>query len=103
MGKKKSERKAQREAQKAAEAAAQRAAELAAQRRKRLMIGVLAATVLAALGAYFGLEDERLTGIAILVGGLLFLLVALGALGAGISPRDRYRAGAIDFGNRGDR
>ena len=75
----------------------------AAQRRKRLMIGVLAATVLAALGAYFGLEDERLTGIAILVGGLLFLLVALGALGAGISPRDRDRAGAIDFGNRGDR
>ena len=101
--KKKSDRKAKREEHKAAELAARRAAEAAAVRRKRTLTGILVLTALAALTSWFALEDERLTGIAILVGGLVFLLVALGALGAGITPRDRDSAGAIDFGNRDER
>ena len=98
--KKKSDKKARREEQKRAEQEARRRAEEAAARRKRWLIGVVLLTTAAALTAWFALDNERLTGIAILVGGLLFLLIALGALGAGIEPRDRDRAGAIDFGNR---
>jgi len=101
--KKKSDKKARKEAQRRAEEEAKRLAEEAKVKRRRLLIGVVVLTVGAALGSWFGLENERLTGISILVGGLLFLLVALGALGAGIRPRDRDRAGAIDFGAGKDR
>lgn len=101
--KKKSDKKARREEQRREEEEAKRLAAEAAVRRKRLLIGVVVLTAAAALVAWLVLENERLTGIAILVGGLLFLLVALGALGAGIKPRDRDRAGAIDFGNRNDK
>ncbi len=101
--KKKSDKKARKEAQRRAEEEAKRLAEEAKVRRRRLLIGVVVLTTAAALGAWFGLDNERLTGISILVGGLLFLLVALGALGAGIRPRDRDRAGAIDFGAGKDR
>jgi cation transport ATPase len=101
--KKKSDKKARKEAQRRAEEEAKRLAEEAKVRRRRLLIAVVVLTIGAALGCWFGLENERLTGIAILVGGLLFLLVALGALGAGIRPRDRDRAGAIDFGAGKDR
>jgi Flp pilus assembly protein TadB len=98
MGKKKSERKARRDAQREAEAEAKRQAEALATRRRRLLAVVVVLTVAAAVGSWVALEDERLAGISILVGGLLFLLVALGALGASVKPRDRHKAGAIDFG-----
>ena len=102
MGQKKRARKERREAQRAAEAEAKQRLAEARRKRQRLLVGVVVSTVAAALLSWFVLDNERLTGIAILVGGLLFLLVSLGMLGAGISPRDRDRAGAIDFGNRND-
>ena len=95
---KKNDKKARREAQREAERAHAELQVQATERRKRWMIGVLLLTAAAALGSFFGLEDERLAGISILVGGLMFLLIALGSLGAAVKPRDRHKAGAIDFG-----
>jgi len=39
-------------------------------------------------------------GITLLIGGVLFLVLALGTLASGVRPRDRTRAGSIDYGNR---
>ena len=93
-------KKAQREAEKAARAEAKRQAELAAAKRRRVLIAIPALTLLVAAGTYFGLNDARLTGVAVLVGGLLWLTVGLAGLGSSIQPRDRSRAGSIDFGTK---
>lgn len=100
--KKSEERKARREAEKAERQAMELAAvELAAKRRRALII-IPVLTIAAACGAWFGLEDRRLVGMSILIGSLVFLLFASGALGATVKPRDRHRSGAIDFGGRKD-
>ncbi|MFW6050101.1 MAG: hypothetical protein ACODAU_02935 [Myxococcota bacterium] len=79
---------------------AERAAERRARRRRRVLLAVPLVTALAAAGFYFGLEDVRAAGIALLVGALVFLLYGLGTLGSSVQPRNRGSAGSIDFGNR---
>ncbi len=83
---------------------AKKQAELALQQRrlfrKRLLLGTAVLTLLAASVSYWVLEDQRLMGVTLLVGAVLFLVFALGALGAEVRPRDRGRSGSIDFGTR---
>ncbi|MEM7433918.1 MAG: hypothetical protein AAF436_02110 [Myxococcota bacterium] len=104
MAKKKSgQREARKERSRAAKEAKQAAAAEALRVRRRWQIGSVVVAVLSIVCAcvsYWVLEDRRLVGASLLIGGVLFLVMALGALGAGVRPRDRRSAGSIDFGNR---
>ncbi len=83
---------------------AKREAEASAQRRRRVQIRVSAAvavlTLLVAGLCYWVFDNRQLMGITLLIGGVLFLLLALGTLASGVRPRDRTRAGSIDYGKR---
>jgi hypothetical protein len=105
MAKKQNEqRQARKERQKAAKEARQRA-EAEAKRRRQLQMrlaGAVGVLTLAIAGVcYWALDNRQLMGITLLIGGVLFLLIVLGALASGVQPRDRTRAGSIDYGNRG--
>lgn len=104
MAKKKNERReARKERAKAAKETRRQAEAEALKTRQRWRLASIAVAVLSiALAAlsYWVLEDRRLVGVSLLVGGVLFLLLALGSLGAGVRPRDRRTAGSIDFGKR---
>ncbi|MEM9071756.1 MAG: hypothetical protein AAGE52_24820 [Myxococcota bacterium] len=103
MGKKKGRRESRKE-RKAAEKERQAAidAELAerAKRRRSVLIAIPVLTLAAVLVCWLVLEDTRLVGVTTLIGGLLFLMVALAGLGGAVKPRDRLRSGAIDFGGK---
>lgn len=104
MAKKKNEhREARKERSRAAKEARLEAEAEAFKTRQRWrmasIVVAVASVVLAGL-SYWVLEDKRLVGVSLLVGGVLFLLLALGTLGAGVKPRDRRGAGSIDFGKR---
>ena len=83
---------------------AKREAEVTAQRRRRMQMRMSAAvavlTLVVAGVCYWLLESRQLMGITLLIGGVLFLVLALGTLASGVRPRDRTRAGSIDYGNR---
>jgi hypothetical protein len=83
---------------------ARREAEAHAQRRRRLQMWVaVAVAVLTLVGAaicYWLLDNRQLMGVTLLFGGVLFLLIALGTLASGVRPRDRTRAGSINYGKR---
>ena len=105
MAKKQNERReARKERQKAAKEA-RRQAEAEAKRRRQRQLGLAAAvgvlTLAVAAVSYFAFENRQLTGISLLIGGVLFLLVVLSTLASSVHPRDRTRAGSIDYGNRG--
>ncbi|MEM8607629.1 MAG: hypothetical protein AAGF92_11010 [Myxococcota bacterium] len=104
MAKKKSgQKEARRERARAAKEAKEAAAAEALRIRRRWRLGSAAVGVLALVCAavsHWVLEDSRLVGASLLIGGVLFLVMALGTLGAGVKPRDRRTAGSIDFGNR---
>lgn len=69
-------------------------------RRRQLVFAIPPVTFAVAAGLYWGLEDSRLAGVALLLGGVAFMLLGLGLLGASVEPRDRDRSGSIDFGNK---
>lgn len=103
--------KAKREAKRARRAArgttkeqqfveAEALADRRARRRRLVLVGIPLVTALVAAGLYWGLEDTRATGIALLLGLVVFLLYGLGTLGSQVQRRDRGGAGSIDFGNR---
>ncbi|MBT8451253.1 MAG: hypothetical protein KJO40_04725 [Deltaproteobacteria bacterium] len=83
---------------------AKREAQERAQKRRRLQMRVSAAvavlTLVIAAICYWVLDNRQLMGITLLIGGVLFLVIALGSLASGVQPRDRTRAGSIDYGNR---
>lgn len=83
---------------------ARREAEARALRRRRLQMRVAIAVGLLTLTlagvCYWVLDNRQLMGITLLIGGVLFLLLALGTLASGVQPRDRTRAGSIDYGKR---
>jgi hypothetical protein len=56
--------------------------------------------VAAVVGLYFATKDTRVMAIVGTVGALVWLGVGLSTVGGAIPPRDRGRAGAIDFGSR---
>jgi protein-S-isoprenylcysteine O-methyltransferase Ste14 len=96
-------RQARKERAREAKEAKREAQERAEQRRRmqlRLSAAVAVLTLLIAGICYWVLENRQLMGITLLIGGVLFLVVALGTLASGVRPRDRTRAGSIDYGNR---
>jgi hypothetical protein len=104
MAKKQNERRQARKERAKEAKEAKREAEVIAQRRRRLQIRLSAAvavlTVVVAGLCYWALDNRQLMGITLLIGGVLFLVLALGTLASGVRPRDRTRAGSIDYGNR---
>ena len=104
MAKKQNERRQARKERANEAKEAKREAELIAQRRRRLQMRLSAAvavlTVVIAGLCYWALDNRQLMGITLLIGGVLFLVLALGTLASGVQPRDRTRAGSIDYGNR---
>jgi len=104
MAKKQNERRqARRERAKEAKEA-KREAEARAERRRQLQIRLSAAVAILTLALagifYWALDNRQLMGITLLIGGVLFLVLALGTLASGVNPRDRTRAGSIDYGKR---
>ena len=104
MAKKQTERReARKERQKAAKEA-RREAEAHARRRRQLRIRLAAAVALLTLAfagiCYWVIENRQLMGITLLIGSVLFLLLVLSTLASGVQPRDRTRAGSIDYGKR---
>jgi uncharacterized membrane protein len=96
-------RQARKERARDAKEAKREALERAQQRRRKqqwLSAAVAVLTLLIAAICYWVLENRQLMGITLLIGGVLFLVVALGTLASGVQPRDRTRAGSIDYGNR---
>lgn len=70
-------------------------------RRYRVAAAVLPVLVLAAsLGVYFAWDDRQLAGLVGLIGIAVWVPVLLGSIGGEIRPRDRVRAGSIDFGSK---
>jgi putative exporter of polyketide antibiotics len=57
-------------------------------------------TIAAALGAFYGAGDRRMAAMIGLVGTALWIPALLGLIGASVKPRDRIRAGSINFGKR---
>jgi hypothetical protein len=70
-------------------------------KRRRILVGVPAVAIAVALGLYLNEGTRFAAGIALLAGFLVWLALALGALGKGVPARDRGRAGNIDYGKRG--
>jgi hypothetical protein len=104
MAKKQNDRRQARKERARDAKEAKREAEALAQQRRRLQIRLSAAvavlTLVVAGVCYWALDNRQLMGITLLVGGVLFLVLALGTLASGVPPRDRTRAGSIDYGNR---
>lgn len=68
-------------------------------RRYRIAAAVLPIVALAAaIGVYFATDDKQLAGLTGMVGVGIWVPLFLGAIGSQVPPRDRTRAGAIDFG-----
>ncbi len=101
-GEKQRARKAEKEARREAEAQHAAAMAVAKAKQRRLLVAIPVLTAIAASTFAFAIDGSRLAGVSILVGGLVFLLVALGGLGSSVTPRDRLKSGSIDFGS-GDR
>lgn len=104
MAKKQNERRQARKERAKEAKEAKREAQANAQRRRRLQIRVSAAiavlTLVVAGLCYWVLDNRQLMGITLLIGGVLFLVLALGTLASGVQPRDRTRAGSINYGKR---
>ena len=104
MAKKQNERRQARKERAKEAKEAKREAEANAQRRRQLQIrlsAVVAVLTLAIAGVcYWAFDNRQLMGVTLLIGGVLFLVLALGTLASGVQPRDRTRAGSIDYGNR---
>ncbi len=93
-----------REQRREEERAEREAAEAKAQKRLRLMrllVAVVPLVTLAfAIPTWLVLESPRAAALLAVVGVAVWIPVLLGGLGSAIEPRDRTRAGSIDFGHR---
>ena len=100
MAKKSNERRQARKERAKEAKEAKRQAEERAQHRRRLQLKLSAAVAVLTLAiagiCYWALDNRQLMGITLLIGGVLFLVLALGTLASGVQHRDRTRAGSID-------
>ena len=71
-----------------------------AKRRRAIVALIPMLTIVAAVTAYIGFDSRSIAGAIALGGAMIWLLVGLGYLGGAVRPRDRTRAGSIDFGQR---
>lgn len=104
MGKRKrAEKRARKQARGTEAEAAFHARDEALGRRRRLRTVLLIAwpvvVGLGALGSYLA-DRPQIAGMLLLGGAVVWFPLWLGSLGRGVSPRDRDRAGGIDFGTR---
>lgn len=103
MGKKKTKRDLKKE-QRARDAEAREVARLnfeARLKKFRVAAGVVPIVgLVAAIGAYYATDDTQLAALVGLIAIAIWIPVGLGAIGGAINPRDRTRAGSIDFGNK---
>ncbi|HEY8430597.1 MAG TPA: hypothetical protein VIL20_19590 [Sandaracinaceae bacterium] len=103
MGKKKSKKQEKRE-QRERRAAELAAIERVAYRRRRIMRAVVIAiplvTIAAAVLTYVLTDEAQTAALVGLIGVGLWVPAVLGLVGGAVSPRDRTRAGSIDFGHR---
>jgi hypothetical protein len=79
------------------------AVEVARTRQTRLRIAAVVVplvAIAAALGVFFGTDDKQLAALIGMIGLALWVPTLLGLLGGQVPPRDRTRAGSIDFGNK---
>ncbi|MGB5286405.1 MAG: hypothetical protein WCB63_15975 [Polyangiales bacterium] len=104
MAKKQNDRRQARKERAKEAKEAKREAQERAQQRRRLQLNMSAAVAVLTLAVaglcYWVFDNRQLMGITLLIGGVLFLVLALGTLASGVQPRDRTRAGSIDYGNR---
>lgn len=101
MAKSNKKRKKERRAEEKAELeAAREAAERRQRRYRRILVALPLATLAAAAATYFGFDDVRAAALVGVIGVALWVPILLGALGGSVRPRDRDRAGSIDFGQR---
>ncbi len=104
MAKKQNDRRQARKERAKEAKEAKREAQERAQKRRRLQLNMSAAVAILTLAVagvcYWVFDNRQLVGITLLIGGVLFLVLALGTLASGVQPRDRTRAGSIDYGNR---
>jgi Flp pilus assembly protein TadB len=104
MAKKQNDRRQARKERAKEAKEAKREAQERAQKRRRLQLNMSAAVAVLTLAVaglcYWVFDNRQLMGITLLIGGVLFLVLALGTLASGVQPRDRTRAGSIDYGNR---
>lgn len=104
MAKKTNERRQARKERAKAAKEAKKELEALAKRRRQMQMRIAAAigvlTLVIAAICYWALDNRQLMGVTLLVGGVLFLLFALSTLASGVQPRDRTRAGSIDYGRR---
>jgi hypothetical protein len=100
MGKaKREDKQKKREDKEAVQALAEIQAKRAS-RRRIVIIAIPLLTAAAAAGTWFAFDNEAATGAVVLLGSLLWLLFGLGFLGGSVKPRDRTRAGSINYGSR---
>ena len=69
------------------------------QRRKWVLTAVAVATAGGSAALYQTGQDRAFIGGLLLVGVVVWLMVALGGLGGQVKPRDRGKSGNIDYGN----
>lgn len=103
MGKKKTKRVLRREERDRRTAEREVAkAEFEARRRKYRIAAMLIPliTLGGAIGIYMATDDKQLAGLVGLGGVGIWILVILGLIGSSVQPRDRARAGSIDFGSK---
>jgi len=106
MGKaKRAEKKARKQARGTEQEAERLAREALAERaraRKRLVLLLMPPFVVLVVVLLYTLAKEpQLAGIVGLAGAVIWFPLWLGTLGGEVRPRDRGRAGGIDFGRRG--
>lgn len=100
MGKKAKNNKERATRDVAVREAAARAAALRLRRMRIAMIAVPIVTLALAMSTWLAADAPRAAALIGLVGVGTWIPILLGALGAEIEPRDRTRAGSIDFGHR---
>jgi hypothetical protein len=97
---KKESKKEKREREAAAREAAERELERVARIRRAVVIALPLVTLLAVGITWAVTEDVQTAALVGLIGVGLWVPILLGAVGAAVRPRDRTRAGSIDFGQK---